>query len=522
MVINMKIKIIFLLSFLLVMFLPGLAFGLPAFPSAEGYGRDTTGARGGSNPIVCKVVNLTDSASPGTGVDTDATDGIASGNLRYCLDPSGVEAATGPGASEVDGVYIVFPISGIINLDYGGASGISISNAKVTIAGQTSPGGILVAGEQIRVRSGSFIMTHMRIRPGNHNSSGNVHGFMAYTSNGATLEFIIDHNSLSWGQDEVFSLSADGTTDIINGTASWNIIAEGLDDENHGHSALLSAKTNGSTGPCNDNINISFHHNFLAHGRDRHPAIGFCQDDAWAEGSYVSADVVNNVVYNPWHGFKPSISKLSTVNYVDNYYKGGPNGYDGDDGYNCEFSIILPSGSPVRMLYMEGNIGSYRDAPEDPEWAVCNSYNATLVPDTWQSSTEFSFPNPITSTTMTSIYADTIVANVGATVPVRDSVDTNIAADYTNSTGSMLESLTYPDDWPTFSTSGDNPTDTDGDGMPDSYETILGFNPAVADATDDDDSDGYHNIEEYFHYLAGDTPVQSSSAGIPIIDSTGF
>jgi hypothetical protein len=48
---------------------------------------------------------------------------------------------------------------------------------------------------------------------------------------------------------------------------------------------------------------------------------------------------------------------------------------------------------------------------------------------------------------------------------------------------------------------GTPPTDTDGDGMPDAWESANGTDPAVADNNGDLDGDGYTNIEEYINSL---------------------
>jgi hypothetical protein len=50
--------------------------------------------------------------------------------------------------------------------------------------------------------------------------------------------------------------------------------------------------------------------------------------------------------------------------------------------------------------------------------------------------------------------------------------------------------------------------DSDGDGMPDAWENINGFNPLVADGSGDADGDGFTNLQEY---LAGTDPVDSRS-----------
>ena len=71
---------------------------------------------------------------------------------------------------------------------------------------------------------------------------------------------------------------------------------------------------------------------------------------------------------------------------------------------------------------------------------------------------------------------------------------------------------------------GTRPTDTDNDGMPDSWESANGSNPSVADAMTKA-ADGYALIEHYVNWLA--RPHATSAAGASVdVDlsayATGF
>lgn len=119
--------------------LPALQAGAqPAFPGAEGFGAIASGGRGGA---VFEITTL----------DPDPA-GTLPGSLNHALRQSGPRT-------------IVFRVSGVIH-------GIAqVIHGDVTIAGQTSPGGVIVRGlvcdgHYERNDCDNLVVRHLRLRPG--------------------------------------------------------------------------------------------------------------------------------------------------------------------------------------------------------------------------------------------------------------------------------------------------------------------------------------------------------------------
>ncbi|MEN9597949.1 MAG: hypothetical protein RL596_260, partial [Bacteroidota bacterium] len=266
---------------LYLFFMPILLQAQIAFPGAEGFGKFTTGGRGGA---VITVTNLNDAGA---------------GSFR--------EAVTKKGKR-----IIVFAVSGTIHLE----TNLSIAG-DVTIAGQTAPGeGICLADRPVTLGGNNIIVRYLRFRMGDkYQRGGMVDGNGGDDAFGGTKRknIIVDHCSMSWSTDEVFSIYNGDST-----TIQWNLIAEPLNYSYHFETGDKDYEHHGYGGIWGG-THLSAHHNLFAHCISRTPRF----NGARLGASIELVDFRNNVIYN-WGHNNVYGGEGGSYNVVANYYKPGP------------------------------------------------------------------------------------------------------------------------------------------------------------------------------------------------------
>lgn len=452
---------------------------IPAFPGAEGGGMYTPGGRGGK---VIVVTSLEDSG-PGT--------------LREACETGGARV-------------IVFNVGGVIRLK----TPINMRAPYVTIAGQTAPGdGICVAGQSFLIDTHDVIIRHLRFRRGSQDVAFRDDAL----GGNAVGNIIIDHCSASWGLDEnmsiyrhVYNREKDGyglKLPAVNITIQNSIFSEALDAYNHAFGATIGGH------------NSMFCRNIFASNISRNSSVGM-------DGDF---NFVNNVVYNWWNRSVDGGDDKSFYNIINNYYKPGP---------------ITPLDKPISYRILKPEAGRDKNKPMSFGKAYVNGNiihgNAKVTKDNWNGGVQLAeevdadkflpqirvnepFKTPPVAIMDAQKAYHFVLDNAGASFPKRDAVDARIVK--TVQTGKAI----YVKDAPEFTSpfvkrrlpadsykqgiitdirqvgglpeyKGGTYLDSDGDGMPDAWETANGLNPNnPTDALEDCNGDGYMNIEKYIN-----------------------
>ncbi|GJC99046.1 pectate lyase C [Colletotrichum higginsianum] len=344
---------------------------------------------------------------------------------------------------------VVFDVGGVIKID----ARIVVSK-NIYIAGQTAPGGgITVYGNGFSwSNANEAIVRHIRIRMGKPGDSGKDAITIADGKN-----LIFDHVSVSWGRDETFSISGD----VSNVTISSSIISQGL--ETHSCGGLM--QTDGG---------VSLFRNLYIDNKTRNPKVKGVND------------FQNNVVYN-WGGGGGYIAGdsdgASYANIINNYFISGPS----------------TSGNANFRGYVKDNFyDSNRDGVLNGA-ALCVS--TTCYSNMAIQTTPFAYPAPAKLLTPADAVAH-VISKVGASI-ARDAVDTALVKELTSygKSGKLISDEASMGGVGTIE-AGTAKKDTDGDGIPDEWETANGLNPNDASDGMKIGAGGYANLEIYVNSLA--------------------
>ncbi len=474
-----------------------------AFPGAEGFGRFTTGGRGGK---VYHVTTLEDNGKTSL-----------KGSLRWA------NAQSGPRT-------IVFDVSGTIMLQ----SGLRISK-NTTLAGQTAPGdGICIANYPVTLDE-NVIVRYVRFRLGNEALKTNPD---AHEGDGLGAmdrkNIIVDHCSVSWSIDEC--LSVYGSKDI---TVQWCISAQSLVNAGHSKGSHGYGGNWGGSG-------ASYHHNLMIHHTSRTPRLGPRPGTQKDE----RMDMRNNVVYN-WSGNGCYGGEGMNVNIVNNYYKPGPGTLQGAVGIQQRIAGIgirttsytnHDSDSPNQWdvmwhvwgkFYVDGNVNPLQSAVTKDNWTygIYNQVRQQDVDNTFNQAVKDSMRlyEPIrflATTTHTAEQAyEQVLKYAGASLH-RDALDEIMVSDARDGKATFTGSgnrkgfinsqedvkAVIPTLWPELA-QGEVKADTDGDGMPDEWEDAHGLNKNNKADGNTKGADGYTNLEVYLNSLVAHITAAQNEGG---------
>lgn len=474
----------------------------PAFPGAEGFGRYTTGGRGGA---VYHVTTLEDTGDKGS--------------FRWACNQKGKRT-------------IVFDVSGTIYLN----SALSLRNGDVSILGQTAPGdGICIADYPFTIHADNVIIRFMRFRLGNYNVAnheGDGLGGMDQAN------IVVDHCSVSWSIDEC--LSVYGSRNI---SVQWNIVSQSLVNSGHSKGAHGYGGNWGGSG-------ASYHHNLMAHHTSRTPRLGPRPGTQTDE----RMDMRNNVIYN-WGGNGCYGGEGMNINIVNNYYKPGPgtltrsttiqrriaapgirtSEYTGHNTSNPNQWDVM--WHVWGKYYVVGNVNSRFSDVTNDNWTygVYNQIDASGNDGTYTQATKdtMRIDAPISYGYVTTHTADKayekVVEYAGASYK-RDTHDAYIADDVRNGVAShcapgtttgFIDNQDQAGGFPTLASAA-APVDTDGDGMPDEWEKENGLDPNNADDRNKYNLDSrryYTNLEVYCNSLVEDLVKAQNAEAVTGMES---
>lgn len=490
---------------------------IPAFPGALGGGKYSFGGRGGK---VFVVTSLADSG-PGT--------------LREACETGGAR-------------IVVFNVAGEIRLE----RPIHVLAPYITIFGQTAPGdGVVITGQTLLIDTHDVIIRYMRFRRGSMDVA-----FRDDACGGNGLGNIIyDHCSASWGLDEVMSMyrhvynrdekGRGEKLPTINITIQDCIFAEGLDLYNHAFGASIGGH------------NTLFTRNLFANNISRNPSIAMNGDFNfvnnvlynWWNRSIDGGDDTSeyNIINNYLKpglitGFDQSQDiKAYLKNYAKNRKKYGFGNSEqaaanqgNDKAPSICYRVLKPEHGRSKdkqelwgKAYVNGNFVEGFPTVSADNWAggvqPASIKGEEEIRKALKAEAPFALDTALQIMTAAESY-EYVLNNVGATKPMRDAVDERVirsvrTGEATYVKEAQVHTSPYvkrrlPDEsfklgiitdpqqvggLPEYK--GTPRQDSDGDGIPDEWESAHGLNPNDAKDAVTIREDGYMNIEWYANSL---------------------
>ncbi|MCC7477093.1 hypothetical protein IT575_01430 [bacterium] len=475
--------------------------GLPAFPGAEGFGAYASGGRGG------QVIYVTSLNTSGPG------------SLQAALDTPGPK-------------YILFKVSGVIE------GAVTMTRGDVTLAGQTSPGGIIVRGficdpepyvedDDTGIESWpeNFILRHLRSRPDFEAGSGSP------SDDGLRLHHavngIIDHFSIANAADEAVQIS--WSRDI---TIQDCIFAETLGDHAYLGGMLINYSNPTDGWPL---TRLSIHHNCWNRIMGRMPELS--RESPNAAGSVMELELSNNLLWDPGINIQvaPNRGQLDgqpvyyALNWVGNRAIGRasfpePTAQAPGWSFGLMSADFLQLSPEDNSVFISGNINdSFPGFTDYQQLYCCNDYDqqvtndpgglpfpSNLMPGPFAREQRHDFP--AISYTPAAQLVDHIHAHVGARPT--DPMDRRLLQALSDSVIDPARrdvkhpaNDTFSFDW-LPGAPPEAPLDSDSDGMPDQWEQDNGLNPSVQDhnglglSLQFSGVEGYTNLECYLNELA--------------------
>jgi hypothetical protein len=443
---------------------------LRAFPGAEGFGAAATGGRGG------RVIFVTNLSAAGPGSLLDAVQ------------------QSGPR-------YVLFKVSGVIQGE------IHVRAGDLTIAGQTSPGGVTVRGFHTTEQPfcdhhcpastrnvDNLVVRFIRSRPAGMSDDGMR---LRYVRNA-----IVDHVSLGNANDEAMEISYSNTISIQN-----VLLAETV-GEHYIYGGMLLNYSNPSAGYELDRLTI--HHNIWNRIGGRMPE--FSRESAAAADSTMQAELANNFWWDPrtYVDFNNTITSgvesgpviHYAINIVGNF------GW-ARAGYGFGLFSLRDRQGQSPAFFRDNLMNLYSNRRDWQLNYCCNdlpsSPPATSMPS-WVRNSRFDYP-AVTYTPAADLRAY-VGANAGC-FP-RDPMDTRLmnAVRDGQPLSASIDRNPANDALQVVANPAVVPSDRDGDGMSDEFECRNGLNPVVQDHNGSDLAmrlvgvAGYTNLEVYLHELA--------------------